>query len=55
VPSQQLLTKSQVFENEVLPELKALSIQPRKCRSDPIIARILAEKSDQTLRKSLIL
>jgi hypothetical protein len=51
VPSQQLLTKSQVFENEVLPELKALSIQPRKCRSDPIIA----EKSDQTLRKSLIL
>jgi hypothetical protein len=25
-------------------ELKALTIQPRKCRSDAIIARILSEK-----------
>ena len=51
--SQQLPTESQVFEDEVLPdELKALTIQPRKCRSDTIMARILAEKPESSFAPS---
>ncbi len=40
---QQLPTESQVLEDEVLPgrERKALTNQPRKCRSDTIIAGII--------------
>jgi hypothetical protein len=45
VHSQQLPTESQVFENEVFRERNALTIQPRRCRSDVIIARILPEDS----------
>jgi hypothetical protein len=40
--------EGQVFEDEVhrqLTELTELTNQPRRCRSDTIMARILAEKS----------
>src|SRR5260370_28263846 len=36
-------------------EWKALTNQPRKCRSDTIMARIVAEKSEPVFRKSFIL
>jgi hypothetical protein len=53
VQSQQLLTESQVFEDEVLPrELMALTNQPRKCRSDRIMARSLAEKTESSFAPS---
>jgi hypothetical protein len=45
VQSQQLLTESQVFKDEASREVKALTNQPRKCRSDTIMARSLAEKA----------
>src|SRR6516164_2132606 len=40
VQSQQLPTESQVLKDEVLRERQTLTIQPRKCLSDAIIARI---------------
>ena len=40
---EQLLTESQVFEQKVFPGTEALTIQPRRCRSDTIMARILSE------------
>jgi hypothetical protein len=43
VQSQQLLTESEVFEDEILSELKALTIQPRRCRRETVMARILSE------------
>jgi hypothetical protein len=52
VQSQQLPTESQVLEDEVLPERKTLTNQPRKCRSDTIMARILAEKSESSFAPS---
>jgi hypothetical protein len=48
VQSQQLPTESQVFEDEVRRQLKELTNQPRKCRSDTIMARILAEKTESS-------
>ena len=54
--SQQLPTESQVLEDEVLTgNRKVLTDQPRKCRSDTIMARIVAEKSESSFRKSFIL
>src|SRR5882762_5165579 len=46
VQSQQLPTKSQVFEDEVLARTASAEHQPRKCRSDTIIARILSDLSE---------
>src|ERR1700730_17670293 len=48
VQSQQLPTESQIFEDEVLPRTEGVTIQPRKCRSDAIIARILVEKPESS-------
>src|SRR6202030_4567654 len=36
VQSQQLLTERQVFKDEVLRDLKVLTIHPRRCRSNTI-------------------
>jgi hypothetical protein len=52
VQSQQLPTESQVLEDEVLLERKALTNQPRKCRSDTIIAGIISEKSESSFAPS---
>ena len=49
VQSQQLPTESQVFEDEVHPATERTD-HPRKCRSDMIMARILAEKTESALR-----
>jgi hypothetical protein len=49
VQSQQLLTESEIFQNEVLPELKVLTTHPKKCRSEvtttEIVARILSKSA----------
>jgi hypothetical protein len=52
VQSQQLPTESQVFEDEILPGTESAHIQPRKCRSDAIIARILSDKFDSSFSPS---
>jgi hypothetical protein len=52
VESQQLPTESQVFEDEVRPTTEKLTDQPRKCRSDTIMARILAEKAESSFAPS---
>jgi hypothetical protein len=53
VQGQQLLTETQVFEDEILPrERKALTIQPRTCRTDTIMARILSEQSEASFSPS---
>jgi hypothetical protein len=44
--SEQLPTESQVFEDEVLAGAQELTIHPRRCRSDTIMARILSGLSE---------
>ena len=44
--SEQLPTESQVFKDEVLAGAKRLTIHPRRCRSDTIMARIISELSE---------
>ena len=51
--SQQLLTERQVFKDEVLPRPKALTIHPRRCRSNTIMARILSENPNRALRQGI--
>jgi hypothetical protein len=52
VQSQQLLTKGEVFKDKVSRERKALTIDPRRCRSDAFHARILAENFESCLAPS---
>jgi hypothetical protein len=52
VQGQQLLMKGQVFKDEVLPGTESADNQPRKRRSDAIIAEIISEKSESSFAPS---
>ena len=51
VQGQQLLTESQVSRTRSSRERKPLTIHPRRCRSDTIIARILPMSPNRALRQ----
>jgi hypothetical protein len=42
---QELLTKSEVLEDEILAERNALTADPRRCRSNTIMAKILPKSA----------
>jgi hypothetical protein len=49
--SQQLLTKSEVFKDKVPRERKALTIHPRRCRSDTFMQESYRKTSNRALRQ----